>query len=114
MYADDGIVFSRNPEGIEAVKNYLKLIKVGIKEEGSSFVKQNGRWQKPLKFCGLEYDGTTQRMKAATRRGSTLEFDDVSMFLSFLLASREEIIYGGSASHLNSRLEKYEGMSPKE
>jgi hypothetical protein len=53
-------------------------------------------------------------MKAATRRGSTLEFDDVSMFLSFLLASREEIIYGGSASHLNSRLEKYEGMSPKE
>jgi len=69
---------------------------------------------KPLKFCGIEYDGESQKIKASTRKGSNLEFDDISMFLSFLIMRRSEIIYGGSASHLNDKLAKYEGRSPKE
>jgi hypothetical protein len=114
FYADDGVIFSNKPELIETVFNYLKSVKIGIKEEGSGFVKQNGQWLRPLKFCGLEYNGETRKMKAATRRGSNLEFDSVSMFLAYLLKRREDLIYGGSASHLNQKLDKYEGMSPKE
>jgi len=56
MYADDGLIFSDRPEPIEAVKNYLKSIKIGMKESGSGFVKEKGVWLKSLKFCGLEYN----------------------------------------------------------
>jgi hypothetical protein len=107
-------VFSAHPEGVEAVRNYLQSLNIKIKEEKSGYVKYEGQWKNPLKFCGLEYNGSTGRIRAATRRGSTMEFDDISMFLSYLLHCRNEIVYGGSASHLNQKIERYEGMSPKD
>jgi len=67
---------------------------------------------KDLKFLGLTYNGNT--IRASTRNGSTLEFDNISMFLAYLMMSRESIVYGGSATHLNERYKKFEGASPKE
>jgi len=43
-----------------------------------------------------------------------MKFTEKDQFLAFLMKRRCEIIYGGSASHLNERIERYKGMSPKE
>jgi len=43
MYADDGIIFSHGVEYIEAVKNYLESVKIGLKKEGCGYVKEEGK-----------------------------------------------------------------------
>jgi len=113
MYADDGIIFTDDEIFITEVKRYLKAIKIKIVEEKSGYVKKDGIWLKDLKFCGLKYtkDG---EMQASTRRGSEMKFTEKDQFLAFLMKRRSEIIYGGSANHLNERIERYKGMSPKE
>jgi len=43
-------------------------------------VKWEGKWIKPLKFLGLEYDG--KQFSAQTRKGSKLEMDeDIQLLL---------------------------------
>jgi len=35
-------------------------------------VKRDGKWLKPLKFLGMEFDGITGRLKSKTRSGKEL------------------------------------------
>lgn len=69
-YADDGIFFGDRPFEIkDDTENGIILNK-----EKSHWVKFEGRWLKPLKFLGLEYDGKT--LRANTREGSKLELPE--------------------------------------
>lgn len=80
-YADDPIFYDdkefslwENPhQGIE------------ISPSKSMWVKFNGKWLKPLKFLGLEYDGNTGILSAKTREGATLVAKgDVKEMLQFI------------------------------
>jgi hypothetical protein len=52
---------------------YFNLDKTG-------WVKKDGKWLKPLKFLGLEYDGVKDTLTANTRNGSRLLFDKEELF----------------------------------
>lgn len=65
-YADDSVSFSDKEINI-SIPEDTGII---INEEKSGYVKYAGKWLKPLKFLGLEYDGKIFRAK--TRKGSTL------------------------------------------
>jgi len=69
MYADDGIVFGRPKFNCPAYES------AGIKlnEKKSGWVKKDNVWLKPLKFCGLIYDGWNDRLYSETSKGKTLE-----------------------------------------
>lgn len=53
----------------------MKMASIEFNKEKSGFVKQDGKWLKPLKFLGLTYDGERDVLHASTRGGATLEFD---------------------------------------
>jgi hypothetical protein len=38
-------------------------------------IKARGKWLRPLRFLGLEYNGATNKLKARTKKGAELEFD---------------------------------------
>lgn len=114
MYADDGIIFTDDKVFVQEFREYLKKIKIEISEEKSGYVKEDGKWLKDLKFCGLKYLHGSKEMVASTRRGSDMRFTEEDQFLAYLLKRRNDIIYGGSASHLNERIDRYKGQSPKE
>jgi len=42
-------------------------------------VKLNGKWLKPLKFVGYEYNGETGLFKSSTRKGKELFYDKEEM-----------------------------------
>lgn len=65
-------------------------------------MKRDGVWLRKLKFCGFEYDGSTGQIRASTRAGSTLRFTMREAFLAYLLKSRDDLLYGGSAASLNA------------
>lgn len=75
-------------------------------------MKKAGKWETSLKFCGIEYSGKDETIRAATRGGATLEFGVKEQFLAYLLNKREEILLSGSGGHLNS-LSSYKGISVK-
>jgi hypothetical protein len=68
MYADDGIIFGHpkfnSPEYQEAG--------IILNEKKSSWVKKDGVWLKPLKFCGIVYDWKTNTWTSRTAKGKTL------------------------------------------
>lgn len=66
-YADDPIFYGNKPFEIKDEPNKG----INLHETKSGWVKYNGKWLKPLKYLGMEYDGTT--LRAHTRRGSALE-----------------------------------------
>jgi len=88
-YADDGLffcnekkrIYDEEPLGIEF--NIMK----------TKWVKQDGKWIRPIKFLGLEYDGTT--LKANTRNGGTLVANDKQE--AFSLLNQLDIKYGEEA-----------------
>jgi hypothetical protein len=66
-YVDDGITdkeVKSNPESGTMIQP-LK----------SGWVKQEGRWIKPLKFLGLTYNGQENLLFASTRNGASLKFE---------------------------------------
>lgn len=65
-YADDGLFFSNQPITLEI----MALTGIKLNEEKSGYVKYDGKWLKPFKFLGLQFDGTT--LAARTRKGSKL------------------------------------------
>jgi len=66
-YADDPVFFGDQEFKIYDYPNEG----ITIHPEKSGWVKKNGKWLKPLKFLGLEFDGKV--LRARTRNGSTLE-----------------------------------------
>lgn len=133
MYADDGIVFS-NSSLIEEYMNQPDLIPgVSLNKEKSRWLKFNGVWRVDnFKFLGLRYfvpkRFRPERIEASTRKGATLRLTWRDLLLHWLLVGRdrllkvalqrerqreegatyltdeEEIKFGGSASHLNTRI----------
>jgi hypothetical protein len=73
QYADDGLIASDEPQTLH-LDNYTKGWGIEDAEDKSGFVKKDGKWLKPLKFLGMEYDGNTDTFRAKTRNGATLEF----------------------------------------
>jgi len=83
MYADDGVIYGSNlgdspfPTGFDIHESGIK-----INEDKSGWVKKDGKWLKPLRFLGMEYDGNTSSFRAKTRTGSTLEWSDDIKFIT--------------------------------
>lgn len=65
-YADDSVSFSNHPIELSPPDD----TGIKINPDKSGYVKYEGKWLKPLKFLGLEYDGNIFR--AHTRKGSKL------------------------------------------
>lgn len=63
-------------------------------------MKRDGVWLKPLKFLGLEYDGNTQELYAATRNGSKLRLNEKADLIKAIL-ERDTTGYQESASRLS-------------
>lgn len=77
-YADDWIAMSKKKFALEDVRcEEMEKAGIELNLEKSGFVKYDGKWLKPLKFLGLEYDGCT--LKANTRNGSRLIYDKASL-----------------------------------
>lgn len=68
MYADDGIIFGK-PK-LDHPK--YKAAGIVFHSAKSGWVKQAGRWLKPLKFCGLVYDGNRDELWSETKKGNYL------------------------------------------
>jgi hypothetical protein len=51
----------------------MKESMIEFNETKSSWVKRNGKWLKPLKLVGYEYDGNTNILTGSTRSGKRLE-----------------------------------------
>jgi len=88
QYADDGVYYGDLKDtplitpnsGIVSANIHFNLAK-------SSWVKRDGVWLKPLKFLGLTYDGTKDKLYASTRGGATLEYDKQDL-ISAVMESR--------------------------
>lgn len=76
MYADDGLVFGSDytiQSRWDQFRQDVSEVGVEVSEEKSRYVKYQGRWIRPLKFLGCEYDGTTGILRASTRNGARAE-----------------------------------------
>jgi hypothetical protein len=102
MYADDGMAFLRSELDLREILIGFYDAGVELNEAKSGWVKRDGVWLRRLKFCGFEYDGSTGEIRASTRAGSTLRFTMREAFLAYLLKSRDDLLYGGSAASLNA------------
>jgi hypothetical protein len=69
-YADDSVSFSPNPINHQPPED----TGIQINNNKSGYVKYNGKWEKPLKFLGLEFNG--EEFKAHTRKGSRLQLTE--------------------------------------
>lgn len=104
MYADDGVIYGSNlgdkpfPTGFDVHESGIQL-----HEEKSRWVKRDGKWLRPLKFLGMEYDGNQGTFRANTRKGSTLEFTDDVKFILWLSANVKEI--GPYGTKLSQKLD---------
>jgi len=73
QYADDGLVASNKPCELK-LPWHLADKGIEIAKDKSGYVKYEGKWLKPLKFLGMEFDGETGKFRAQARNGATLEF----------------------------------------
>lgn len=87
-YADDGLFYSNQPLDIKS----MEKAGIVINEAKSGYVKYNGVWQKPLKYLGLQFDGSN--LEARTRKGSTLKLskDIASSLLAIDKLESSEIL----------------------
>jgi len=96
-YADDVIVMMNEPIDLvndqpddndaplflkRTVLERMKSAGIEYAKEKCDWVKWDGKWLKPLKFLGLEFDGQT--LKAKTRKGSELLFDKHNLVMDYL------------------------------
>lgn len=72
-YGDDGILFTNDQKDIQRFKDLIKAGRVTVNEEKSKFLKKNWEYLGTLKFLGLRWDPFTDRLFAATRKGSKIE-----------------------------------------
>jgi len=83
QYADDGLAYGEKltQKVIDDMFSSVvfKLCGIILSVEKSGWVKREGKWLKPLKFLGLEYDGVTNQLRANTRKGSKLVYDKASL-----------------------------------
>jgi hypothetical protein len=73
MYADDGFIFSEEELFFDDSEWESWGVKFNYKKVHE--IKRDGRWIKPFKFLGLEFNGESNQLRANTRKGSTLIYD---------------------------------------
>ena len=83
-YGDDGIIFTNDLNDIERFKNLIEDGKVKLNESKSKFLKKEFVYIGKLKFLGLQWDPLTDRLFAATRKGSRIEMVRYLMDLPIL------------------------------
>jgi hypothetical protein len=97
QYVDDAVLMN-NIGGLIAIEEYSQALKTDssgmtISEKKTEMIKRSGKWLKPLKFLGCEYDGQT--FKAHTRKGGIYEVKDASSkiqeIIKWLLLNRNSI-----------------------
>lgn len=99
-YADDGLKLSRKAlldEGISSPEYGV------FEKEGSSYVKKDGVWLKPLKFLGLVYNPFTKTMSSDTKKGSKLEMKLDSEGLNIETLMREHDLRYGKYHNPNAK-----------
>jgi len=78
MYMDDGLLFAKTKEEmnrrIQLLKEELWNMGLEIEPSKSGLVKENGVWNKSLKFLGLRYLPETDTLMSDTRSGTKVEF----------------------------------------
>lgn len=72
-YGDDGILFTHDLKDIQKFKNLIGKGRVVLNESKSKFLKKEFIYSGTLKFLGLRWDPFTDRLFAATRKGSKIE-----------------------------------------
>lgn len=77
----DKELLAKANEKVESILGHPLMKEAGaeIAPAKSGWVKFAGKWIKPLKFLGLEYDGVTNQLRSATRKGANLIFDKQSL-----------------------------------
>jgi len=83
MYADDGLLHGRGLVE-DLLLNHLESTGIPINKEKSGWVKRNGKWLKPLKFLGLVYDGSQDKLYSETRTGNKLIYDKKDLVMEVL------------------------------
>jgi hypothetical protein len=92
MYADDGMFYGDLPDNMWRELPGNPAAGIEINQTKSGFVKKGGKWLKPLKFLGLEYDGEQNKLRAKTRNGSELLFDKEDLVSAYRTHYNEESV----------------------
>jgi hypothetical protein len=95
MYADDGLFYGLGmPDFPFPHDDEVEESGIFPNEAKSGWVKRSGKWLRPLKFLGLEYNGLTGSFRAMTRKGETLEFPDWGTFVLYLERTKKGLEAG--------------------
>jgi hypothetical protein len=80
MYADDGLYYG-DLGNTPLITPNTGIVSANIRFnlEKSGWIKKDGKWLKPLKFLGIVYDGSQDKLYADTRKGSSLLFDKMDL-----------------------------------
>lgn len=98
-YADDFIRFFEDSKTDRELMNLSEresALGLSYNIDKCGYIKKDGKWLKPLKFLGLTYDGSVDRLYASTREGATLEFDKQDLVLAIKAASN-----GATVNHVS-------------
>jgi len=90
QYADDGLKAEDEPFDFK-LNDFSTYYGIELAPEKCGWVRYNGEWLKPLKFLGMEYDGSTDTFRASTRNGATLEFKGGPSAIPGLLRELERL-----------------------
>ena len=75
-YADDGILFLKDPKGLEEFKKKLgDETGIELKESKSGWVKYENEWKKDLRFVGIRLHGPKRELYANTHSGKTWKME---------------------------------------
>jgi len=73
MYLDDGLIMSEDEPDLMGFRFNTQGQGVLLNSNKSGWIRYDGKWLKPLKFLGIEYDPWKDTLKGNTRNGSTVE-----------------------------------------
>jgi hypothetical protein len=93
MYADDGIMWDDQVNKDKQLGPPRMCGGIKFAPSKCHLVKIDGRWIRPLKFLGLEYNGNTGTLMANTRNGSKLVYDKNQLIK---LIEDRELVSGNS------------------
>jgi hypothetical protein len=92
QYVDDAVLIG-SPTPEKMVRHYKDLLNpyttgINISERKTEVIRENGKWIKPLKFLGCEYNGET--FKAHTRKGGVYEVTNAHLRIAQIIKWLEE------------------------
>jgi hypothetical protein len=90
QYADDGLKAEDYPFDFQ-LNDFTVYYGAEVEPSKCGWVKYDGKWLKPLKFLGMEYDGVTNTFRAKTRKGATLEFSGGPSAIPELIEALERL-----------------------